>query len=95
MSYLFPSLYERRLKESASAAESPVAGKKGSRTLNMLLYLTVGSYVSLRAWILNRKYAKEGNVDDIFATKIGPDRLEYVSRSYAELGKMYQPLQKR
>ncbi len=94
MSNYFASLYDRRLRESG-ATSSPPPKRRGSRVLNSLLFLTVGSYVSLRAWVLNRKYAKQGRSEDIFTTKIGPDRLEYVSRSYAELGKMYQPLQKR
>ncbi len=89
----FPSLYDRRLKETDS--NPPMAVGKGSRTLNLLIFFTLGSYVSLKAWILNRKLVKWGRDDEVFVTKIGPDRLEYSSRGYAELGKMYQPLQKR
>jgi hypothetical protein len=44
---------------------------------------------------LNRKLAKEGRSDAIFKTWIGPGRLEYASRRYVELGKMYQGLEKR
>ncbi len=94
MGTYFPSLYGRRLRESDPAGP-PLTARRGSRVVNSFLFLTVGSYVSLRAWVLNRKLAKEGRLDEVFVTKIGPDRLEYMSRRYAELGKLYQPLQKR
>jgi hypothetical protein len=63
--------------------------------MNSWLFLTLGSYVALRAWVLNRKLAKRGRTDAIFKTWIGPGRLEYASRRYLELGKMYQGLEKR
>jgi hypothetical protein len=95
MRSFFPTLYERRSAEVGSREGRHLSGKKGSKVVNMWLFLTLGSYVALRAWILNRKLAKQGRTDAIFKTWIGPGRLEYESRRYVELGKLYQGLEKR
>jgi len=95
MKSYFPSLYERRLAEVGLGQGRSLPGKKGSKIVNSWLFITLGSYVALRAWILNRKLAKQGKSDAIFKTWIGPGRLEYASRRYVELGKMYQGLEKR
>lgn len=91
----FPKVYARRLKEMGGAGGQAPPAKKGSKVLNMFLFRTLGSYVSLRAWVLNRKLASQGNFGSVFQTKIGPGQLEYTSRRYVELGKMYQALEKR
>ncbi len=91
----FPTVYARKLREVGGGARAPPTPKKGSRVANMWLFYTLGSYVRLRAWVLNRKLAKQGKKDAIFQTKIGPGQLEYVSRRYMELDKMYQALEKR
>jgi hypothetical protein len=91
----FPTVYERRLGEVGPGEGPPPSAKKGSRIMNSWLFLTLGSYISLRAWILNRKLAKQGRPDAIFHAGIGPSHLEYASRRYVELGKMYQALEKR
>jgi len=95
MKSYFPTLYERRLAEVGSREGRDLPGRRGSRIMNSWLFLTLGSYVALRAWILNRNLAKQGRTDAIFKTWIGPGRLEYASRRYDELGKMYQGLEKR
>ena len=96
MKSYFPSLYKRKLREMGPAAECPhPPTNKAARIMNSWLFLTVGSYVALKAWILNRTLAKQGRSGAIFYTKIGPGQLEYASRRYVELGKMYQALEKR
>lgn len=90
----FPALYEHRLREVCATGPG-APSRKGSAVLNGFLYATVGWYVSLRAWVLNRHLSKQGRVEAIFETKMGPGQLEYVSRRYVELGKMYQALEKR
>lgn len=91
----FPKVYARRLKEVGGGAGPFPSPKKGSRIVNMWLFYTLGYYVSLKAWVLNRRLAKQGKSDAVFRTLIGPGQLEYVSRKYMELGKMYQALEKR
>lgn len=90
----FPSMYDHKLKEMCRAG-SRTRSRGGSSVVNHWLYFTVGWYVSLRAWALNRRLAKEGRSEANFRTRIGPRQLEYVSRRYVELGKMYQALEKR
>jgi len=95
MNSYFPKVYARRLSEVSGAQGPVIRAKKGSRFMNLFLFSTLGRYVLLRAWILNRKLARRGNKDAAFQTLIGPGQLEYVSRRYTELGKMYQALEKR
>lgn len=91
----FPAFYDRRLRESGSlGGPHPTLGK-GYRVVNSFLFLTLGSYLSLKAWTLNRRLAKQGRSGAVFKTWIEPGRLEYASRRYVELGKMYQGLHER
>ena len=89
----FPKFYQRRLMETRGTGGGG-RGKSGSRVVNELLFLTLGTYVSLKAWALNRRLASQGRSDAVFVTRIAPDRLEYASRRYLNLGKMYQALEK-
>ncbi len=91
----FPKAYEHRLIETASPKGPHPHSGKGSRVMNSWLFLTLGSYLALKAWTLNRRLAKQGRSDAIFKTWIEPGRLEYASRRYVELGKMYQGQDKR
>jgi len=91
----FPTIYDRRLSETDPGQDNHPPAKKGSHVMNSWLFLTLGSYLGLKAWILNRKLSKWGRSDAIFKTWIEPGRLEYASRRYVELGKMYQALEKR
>ena len=95
MRSFFPALYERRLRETGPPHEPLPSPGKGSRTLNLWLYRTVGWYLALKAWALNRRLARQGDQDAVFRAWIEPSRLEYASRRYVELGKMYQALEKR
>ena len=95
MSSFFPAVYKRRLGEATSGQGPRPSSFRGSKTLNAFLLATLGSYVGLRAWVLNRKLTKEGKHDAVFKTRLGPGFLEYASRHYLELGKMYQALGKR
>jgi hypothetical protein len=91
----FPALYEHRLREWCSSGAPASSTKKGSAVVNSWLFFTVGWYVSLRAWILNRRLTKQGRSEAVFRTRIGTGQLEYVSRRYVELGKMYQTMERR
>lgn len=91
----FPKVYARRLEEVPGSPAPQPSTRKGSKVINSWLFLTLGSYVSLKAWMLNRRLAKRRKFDAMFRTLIGPGQLEYVSRRYTELGKMYQQLEKR
>ena len=94
----FPSLYERKLSELRQAAgprRTQGGEEGGSRVANLFLFRTLGWYIYLRAWVLNRKLAKFGRKGAIFSTRIGPGQLEYVSRRYVEIGRMYRTLERR
>jgi len=91
----FPVIYDRRMRETGSQLDQNPPATKGSHVTNSWLFLTLGSYLALKAWILNRRLAKQGRRDAVFKTWIEPGRLEYASRRYIELGKMYQTPEKR
>jgi hypothetical protein len=95
MRSFFPALYERRLRETGQQQEPLPSVGKGSHILNLWLYRTVGAYLALKAWILNRRLSKQGEQDAVFKAWIEPGRLEYASRRYGELGMMYRALEKR
>lgn len=95
MRAFFPAVYDRRLRETGARDETYPSSEAGSRIVNLWLFHTIGPYLALKAWILNRRLAKRGKQDSVFQTWIEPGRLEYASRRYAELGKMYQALEKR
>jgi hypothetical protein len=91
----FPAVYEHRLREAGSRKGPYPSSGKGSRIINEWLFATLGSFLALKAWTLNRRLAKQGKSSAVFKTWIEPGRLEYASRRYLELGKMYQALEKR
>jgi len=91
----FPVIYDRRMRETGSRLGQNPPAARGSHAVNSWLFLTLGSYLGLKARILNRKLAKQGRRGAVFQTWIEPGRLEYASRRYVELGKMYQTLEKR
>jgi hypothetical protein len=95
MRSFFPAIYDRRLGESGSRPGPYPSSERGSRVVNLWLFHTIGPYLALKAWVLNRKLAKRGKQNSVFQTWIEPGRLEYASRRYVELGKMYQALEKR
>lgn len=91
----FPAIYDRRMRETGLRPVQEQPASHGSHALNSWLYATLGSYLALKAWILNRKLAKQGRRGAVFKTWVEPGRLEYASRRYEELGKMYQTPEKR
>jgi hypothetical protein len=98
MRAFFPAIYERRLRETGTMDETYPSSGSGSRVFNLInlwLFHTIGPYLALKAWVLNRRLAKQGKQDSVFQTWIEPGRLEYASRRYSELGKMYQALETR
>jgi hypothetical protein len=87
MQSFFPRMYHRGL--SATEGGRDRQGKRGSRTLNAFLYYTVGGYVRMKAYLLNRKYRSRGNVASVFRVRIGTDHCVYESNRYQRLRTMY------
>jgi len=103
MERFFPRLYRMRPGIGDGARERTRSGgsdRRGEETLwqkvaNGFLYATLGSYILLKAWLLNRRFAKEGRGDAIFTTDIGRDHCVYESNKYKRLRRMYAPLHER
>ncbi|MGI0078732.1 MAG: hypothetical protein ACRECH_03835 [Nitrososphaerales archaeon] len=96
MREFFPKLYRSRLLgskhlETRTEKRLPVF----LRVANIFLYYTIGTYIRLKSWILNRRFAKWGKYDRIFRLNIGTNRCIYESRSYLDLRRMYSKIRSR
>lgn len=87
MESYFPRLYASRLESlrDEPAAEGPV----GRRVLNMLLYYTVGTYVRVKAFLLNGRYRREARSSSVFRADVRSDCCIYESTRYQQLKRLY------
>ncbi len=108
MDTFFPRLYRKRLDSTRSSEASsdppagnamgPSAGGMGHRwefVVNSFLSATLGSYILLKAWLLNRKLAKEERIESVFTTDIGTDHCVYESNKYKKIRRMYGSIHAR
>lgn len=96
MASLFPRLYANRLaapRRDEAKARKPRRGLGMLRKIaNLYLYTTLGSYIVLKAWLLNRRFAREGHIEHVFTTDVGPDHCVYESNRYRMIRRMYSGL---
>jgi hypothetical protein len=59
------------------------------RVLNLILYLTAGTYIRFKSFLLNREFERKGAYPRLFKVRLGPDHCIYESVRYLELRKMY------
>ncbi|MDG6926256.1 MAG: hypothetical protein JRN09_06845 [Nitrososphaerota archaeon] len=88
MQRYFPRLYTGRVP-TQDRGKSQEQRRGGNRVLNSFLYYTVGSYVRMKASLLNMSYRKHGNSSASFRSKIGLDHCVYESERYRTLRRMY------
>ncbi|SRR5579875_64550 len=74
---------------------TPARVRPRERILNLFLYATAGTYIRMKSYLLNRRFAKKRQKSRAFRLRIGPDRCIYESLNYLELRKMYSKLEKR
>jgi hypothetical protein len=90
-----PVFYGMRVRETGSAGAglaSVRTGGEGSRVLNSLIFQFLGSFLRLKSWALNRKFAKASRKSSIFKTKIGKGHYIYESVRYRKLSTIYEEL---
>jgi hypothetical protein len=91
----FPKLYAQRLqryKIRSNLNTRETANNLGSsirRIVNLLLYYTAGTYIRIKANLLNRKLSRMGKSSSEFKLRIGLDHCIYESADYMNLRKMY------
>jgi hypothetical protein len=94
----FPAFYDMRLRETSQRErQSPrreAAGREGSAVTNAFLYHTLGAFLRMKSWTLNRKLTKGGAHSAVFATRIGVGHHIYESNRYRSLRKMYGDMEK-
>ena len=94
----FPTFYNMRLVETGSRGRQPLlpraAEKGGSALLNSFLFHTLGVFLRMKSWTLNRRLTKAGWHSAIFVTRLGPGHYIYESNRYRKLRKMYSDIEK-
>jgi hypothetical protein len=98
MKEFFPTFYEMRLStaqpaDGVSPSEEPPHGAD-SRVLNSFLFHTVGAFLRIKSWALNRRLTKAGWRSAIFETKVGRGHYIFESNGYRGLRKMYGSVEK-
>lgn len=93
MGEYFPAFYSMRLGETSSRERQPprreAADRGGSALLNLFLFHTLGVFLRIKSWTLNRKLTNAGWYSAIFVTRAGPGHYIYESNRYRKLRKMY------
>jgi hypothetical protein len=93
METYFPVFYGMRLRETNEAGRGRpydvAGGKDGSAVVNSFLYHTLGSFLRMKSWALNRKLTKSASHSSIFKTRVGKGYYVYESNSYRRLRRMY------
>jgi hypothetical protein len=94
MKRFFPRLYSAKLSMKPEGLDAQPRGRTSlpTRMVNSYLFATLGRYIVLKAWLLNRRLAKEGLFEHGFTTDIGRDHLIYESNRYRAIRRMYDSL---
>jgi len=94
----FPAFYSMRLRETnpreGRSTRDGAVGREGSFVLNSFLFHTLGAFLRMKSWTLNRKLAKAGRRSAVFATRIGVGHHIYESNRYRKLRKLYDVVEK-
>jgi hypothetical protein len=94
----FPALYGLRLRETRQEERRLPgdwgSGKAGSAVLNSFLYLTLGSFLRMKSWALNRRLTRAAWHSSVFTTRIGKGHCIYESNRYRKLGTLYGDMEK-
>ena len=93
----FPAFYSMRLGETGSRGRPPARGRaerEGSALLNSFLYHTLGVFLRMKSWTLNRRLTKAGWHSALFVTRLGQGHYIYESNRYRKLRKMYGEIEK-
>jgi len=86
-----PALYRlKQLKNNESA--SPDEAYSSSTLLsivNMVMYVSLGSYLTFKAFLRNLTFRKNGELSEVFEAKISKGSCLYNSKRYQELERIY------
>lgn len=89
----FATTYHARISELlASEVDGCDISDKSSiarRVVNRLLKLTLGNYIRVKSYLLNRRFAKAGNVKRHFRVKLDTGVCLFESEDYVELRRRY------
>jgi predicted nucleotidyltransferase len=92
MSDVFPKLYALRMVDSDKKATCGTGFHKGilpHGSINLFVYILLGRFLRLKAFLRNSKYRKQGKLKDLFKAIITQGCCVYTSERYRELENLY------
>jgi hypothetical protein len=100
MADYFPNLYREVVSSLADPrikTRTDIPSRQSLLTFcaNSLLYWTVGSYLRVKSYLLNRKLGRLGDRKKQFELKIGKDHCIFESNRYRELRGLYGELERQ
>ncbi|MDG6906974.1 MAG: hypothetical protein JRN20_14470 [Nitrososphaerota archaeon] len=94
MEEYFPKMYRERTERIPVENVTINSGSHFQKIVNLFVYFTAGSYIKLKSYLLNRKYAKEKRWSSLFRVRVAEDHCIYESAKYLNLKKLYEPMDK-
>jgi len=94
----FPVLYNRKSGGKGffwTREEGVTGARPASRIANSFLYHTVGTYIRMKAYLLNGRFLRQGNLSSVFRAKVATDCCIYESNRYRRLREIYDDAPRR
>lgn len=85
----FPAFYGMRLRETEDLGLSNHEASGSPAIINEFLHHTLGTFLRMKSWALNRRLAKSSRNSSIFQTRVGKGYYVYESNRYRKLRGMY------
>ena len=95
MGDFFPSFYALRLRETEPPGGWVAGTDRSSVILNELLRHTLGAFLKMKSWALNRRLAKRSRHSAVFQTRVEKGYYLYESNRYRKLRRMYSEVAKK
>lgn len=89
MADFFPAFYTLRLRETEGSGSYCEEAPRNPAILNEFLRHTLGTFLRMKSWALNRRLAKRSRNSSVFQTRVGKGYYVYESNRYRKLRGMY------
>ena len=92
MSDVFPNLYESRMFQASKGVGCGLESRPKLQArdgINMIVYVFLGGFLRLKAFLRNLRFRKKGKIKDVFEAIITEGSCVYTSERYRELENMY------
>ncbi len=92
MSDIFPKLYTLRMFDYSKNETCGTEFRQGPQahdSINLFVYVLLGSFLRLKAFLRNLRFRKQRKTKDVFEAKITQGSCVYTSERYRELERLY------